>query len=461
MSTIARKHVDLIVKNGFCVTSDSAHPQIPSGSIAIEGGVIVSTGPNDLVAEQFIANDTIDANGAIVHAGFIDPHVHLTSTGFHAFGLDALALTGSTYSDLKCATDEKITSALAAAFSVAMLRKGFTFFAEAGTVFETDAMADALTACGVRALVAAPYAWDDLSVMRASAPGLIASNILDRAPANLNRSIKACEQELKRNTNPSVLVQGFVCIYGEGSASDELIVGAKTLANEHDTIFNEHLGYLTASYAVECEKFGMSGVRRLQRLNALDNLTTLTHLNAISATDAEILVAEGANAIWCPLNILQRALFLTNENQQISLFRRGVPVAIAVDTLLSFPLGSPALGASLLAEILRQPLSGSDILCMQTLHAARCLGFDSRVGSITVGKRADIVIRAMGDITQAPVALPGNLLGVSASSMPVDTVIVDGRVIMRGGRATIIDEQSVLCEAKRQRKRLLRRAGFD
>ncbi|QRM32215.1 amidohydrolase family protein [Microvirga sp. VF16] len=460
MNAGAPKSADLIIKGGCCVTSDPDQPVLASGSIAIKGGVIAAIDSDDVVAGEYIARDIVDARGAIVHAGFIEPHVHLTSAGFHGLSLDALAQSGPTYSDLKSATDDEVTAALAAAFSVAMLRKGFTCFAEAGTVFETDAMAEAVTECGVRALVAAPYAWDELSVMRASAPGLLGGGILDRAPASFERSIDACAKELKRNANPKALVRGFVCIYGEGSASDELTSAAKKLAREHRVIFNEHLGYLSASYIAEQEKFGMSGVRRLQRLDVLDNLTTLTHLNAISAADADILVTEGVNAIWCPLNVLQRALFLNNESQHIGLLRRGVPVGLAVDTFLSFPPGAQAIAASLLSGTLRQPLSGADILSMQTLDAARCLGLDEEVGSLVVGKRADIVIRAPGDITQTPVGPADNLMGMSGGSIPVDTVVIDGRIVMRDGQTTLVDERATLDQAIAQRTRLLQRAGF-
>ncbi|TIU50106.1 MAG: hypothetical protein E5W19_10255 [Mesorhizobium sp.] len=460
MGSNTPKEVDLIIKRGLCVTSDPDHPTHTSGSIAVSSGTIVAVGCDEIVATNYYSGNVIDADGAIVHAGFIDPHVHLTSAAFHAFDLDALASSGPTYVDLKCATDDDITAALSSAFAVAMLRKGYTLFSEAGTVFETDAMADAVAGCGVRALVSAPYAWDELSVMRVSSRGLIPEKMLNRAPPDFATSIEALERELGRNSDPKNLVQGFVCIYGEGCCSDELTIAAKNLARQHDTIFNQHLGYLADAYAAEYQQQGESGVRRLQRLEVLDNLTTLTHLNAISAADADIIVADGVNVIWCPLSVLQRALFVNSEVQQIGLFRRGVPVAIAVDTLLSFPLGSPAIAASLLAGALRQPLSNSDILSMQTLDAARCLGQDARLGSLSVGKKADIVVRAKGDITQSPAGIADNLLGISGATIPVDTVVIDGKIVMREGAATLVDEHTVLAKALVERQRLLQRAGF-
>lgn len=412
---VTSRTVELIVRAGNLVTSDPDLPVLAAGAIAVADGVIVAIGTDEAIQRDYKAVDVIDAKGALVHAGFIEPHLHLHSGGFHGYGLNALAQTGPAYSDLKCATDDEITAAFASAVSIAMLRKGYTLFAEPGTVFETDAMAEAIAQCGMRALVAGPYAWDELSVLRAAAPGLV-GRIVDRAPADFDRSMASIERELKRNSDPKALVRGFVCIYGESSASEELIVAAKKLARDHGVVFNEHLGYLTATYALEREKFGMSGVRRLQQLDLLDNLTTLTHLNAISAADADILVAEGVNVIWCPLNVLQRAFFLTNESQHIGLFRRGTPIGLAVDTTLSFPPGTPALAASLLSGTLQQPLSGADILSMQTLDAARCLGLDAEMGSLTVGKRADIVIREIGDITQTPAGAPDNLLGISGGT---------------------------------------------
>ncbi len=97
---------------------------------------------------------------------------------------------------------------------------------------------------------------------------------------------------------------------------------------------------------------------------------------------------------------------------------------------------------------------------MQTKLAARVLGLSDELGTLAPGKRADLVVRARGDLTQQPVADPLFLLGASSATLPVDTVVVAGRVVMRDGMATHVDEAQILAHAVAQRRALLSRIGL-
>lgn len=97
-------------------------------------------GPESEITKVFEAQQKIDAKGGIVHPGFIDSHLYLTSIAIHGLVLD---VEGSgtkfpSYAQIKCETDDEITSAFSSAAAVALLRRGFTFFWEDGTVFRLD-----------------------------------------------------------------------------------------------------------------------------------------------------------------------------------------------------------------------------------------------------------------------------------------------------------------------------------
>ena len=453
--------VDLLVTRACLVTLEGTEEVIPDGAVAISNGRIAAIGPREQICGAYAGRDCIDARGGIVHPGFIETHLHLTSIAFHGLQMDALAhSSGRGYGDIKAATTAEAESAFAAAAAIALMRKGFTLFAEPGTAFETDAVAEAVTGVGTRAMLTATYAWDDLTLLERGMPGLLSEGLRRRAPPDARRVLDQLASELKRNDNADALVRGFVGLYGEGSGSNELICAAKRLARERRAGFQQHQCYYPATTELERARHGCSPIRRLQELGVLDEATTLIHLNIIDAEDVEMLIASGASAIWCPLNSLHRGLHREWPCRHPALLKRGVPVALGVDTTLTFPLGVAGLAALLLSGSAGEALTARDVLHMQTKLAARVLGLSDELGTLAPGKRADLVVRARGDLTQQPVADPLFLLGASSATLPVDTVVVAGRVVMRDGMATHVDEAQILAHAVAQRRALLSRIGL-
>ena len=449
---------DLLVTNADLFTGDRNRPHLRPGAVAIRDGVLAAVGPEAEVLASFDAGRSIDARGAIVHPGFIDPHLHLLTIPFHGLPVDpdGRSRTMVSYASLKTETDEDAVAAFSAAAAVALLRRGFTLFVEPGTVFETDALAETVARCGTRAMVSAPYGWDDVSIFLDLMPGTITDRLLARAPARTARVVDRCAQELKRNHDRNALVRAFVCLYGEGSGSDELIGACAALARHHGAVFNQHQGYLPEYDRAEREMFGLSGVARLDRLGALGPRTALTHMNIMEPADADRVAATGTAILWSPLNALHRGLHAANRCHHPGLYKAGHTVALAVDSVVSYPLGSAALAALLLSGSVGDRLAPSDPFYMQTIDAAKSVGLDDRLGSLSVGKRADLVIRSPGDLTQTALDDLGSILGTSSSLAPVDTVIVDGRVILQGGRLSTMDEDEILATARRHRDKILR-----
>ena len=160
-----KKTVDTVIINGDIFTGDRSQPHYRPGAIAISDGVVVGVDREQEILSAYDATRKIDAQGALVHPGFIETHMHSTGMAYHGAPFSPLSGTASkvNYSSMKPATDPKITAAYTAAAACSMLQRGFTLFFEAGTVFETDVFAETMTKCGVRAMVTAPWAWDDMS----------------------------------------------------------------------------------------------------------------------------------------------------------------------------------------------------------------------------------------------------------------------------------------------------------
>ncbi|MEM8856460.1 MAG: hypothetical protein AAGD34_22390 [Pseudomonadota bacterium] len=142
-------------------------PQTPAGwlgggAIAIDGARIVDIGAGDAVMARWRGLRTLEAKGALVHAGLIEPHFHIgqyISRGLHRKFADAQR-PDLTYAAWKAAitpAEEHVGVALAA---LHLLKAGITCVVDPGTLFDTEGAAAALRAVGLRGVLAAPYVWD-------------------------------------------------------------------------------------------------------------------------------------------------------------------------------------------------------------------------------------------------------------------------------------------------------------
>ena len=187
----------------------------------------------------------LDAGGAIVHPGFIDAHLHInahTCRGFFQGDSSRGGGTGPNYADWKAALRPEDEQAAAALGCLELLRHGYTAFVEPGSAFEPDAIAAAAEATGVRCSLADPYLWDDPSLMDVIA-GLKSPSLFARVPPTRERSLELLGGQLHRNRDPDGIVHGHVALYGEGTASDELLQAAKALADREGVVLNSHLGF--------------------------------------------------------------------------------------------------------------------------------------------------------------------------------------------------------------------------
>lgn len=449
---------DLIVKNARIFTGDRDRPYL-SGAIAVRGNRIAAVGPDGEVLGRYRSGTVVDADGGMAHPGMTDTHLHLTSLLFHGFPIDSDGRSASkpSYASVKTETDDEITAAFTAAAGVALLRRGFTTFMEAGTVFETDAFAETLTGLGMRGLVSAPFGWDDVTCFQRTEPGTLNAKLLAKAPPDRGVVVDRLKRELRRNRDGDALVTGFVCLYGEGSSSDELLAEATAMAREAGVIYNQHQGFVAKWRPVERELYGRSGLRRLDELGALNGGTTLSHMNVIEPDDLELVRRRKPNIVWCPNNALHRAVHREHKCHAPGLYRDGLSVSLGLDTALVNSLGTAGIAGLLLAASLGDRLEDPDPFYMQTVDAARNMGLGDDLGTIEAGKKADIVVRSYGDITHTPLDSLGSALALSSHVIPVATVIIDGRIVVQDGRPTRCDQQVVLRRAAHQRERLLKR----
>lgn len=450
---------DLIVANGYVVTMDEGRTVHADGAIAVRGSRIVAVGPTSEVEASWKTGRRMNANGAVVHPGFIDGHYH---AGLH---LSRGSITddpnppmeeggggpGVFIRWINALTDEdEHASALMA--SVELVKNGFTGYVEAATAFAPDAVAAAAEAVGIRCSLADCMLWDIVGGEPMAAE-------ISRAPCDAARARKELGGQLKRNRNADGLVRGHVALYGLGSASVELTREAKALADREGVAFHQHQNFMPADAAYDHERFGKPALVWFAEAGLLGPNSIFTHMNALADEEVEAIVASGMGLVWHPGNVMYYGIGRDCPNRFPEMHRRGVPITFGTDVAKVWAFGELGFIAYLLSRAGGDYLPSESLLEMFTIGGARAMGLDGEVGSLEAGKRADLVIRATGLPDAQPNVAPVKQLMLVSRTKGVDTVICNGEVVLRHGALVRLDEAEVYALARQSAKRVAERAG--
>ena len=432
------------------------------GAVAISGSRIVEVGRDADLTKRFDARQTVDTGGAIVHPGFIDAHNHIVHTSCRGvFGnIHETSSSPINFADWKAGVTEADEAAATALACVEMLRSGFTMFIEPGSLFSTEAGAEAVEGVGLRALVAPLYLWDRRECFDAM-PALESPQLMARAPIDLDRSLEQLDVELHRNADPDALVRGYVFVYGVGTGSPELLQAAHACARDNNVPLHLHAGYVPEEAEIYRALNGTSQVAHLHELGVLDEHTVVVHANALDDAEEAAVRRSSCQIVWCPtaffsLGIGGRARFKMAER-----FRRGVRVSLGTDGSFDGTPGDTMQAAHFAAQTYADPISAEALLEMQTINAAAAAGLDAELGSLERGKRADVVVRSARVAEAHPDNNPAHSLALRLGAGSVDTVLVNGEVVFRGGRSTRLDELEVQRAASDSVVARANRLGID
>jgi 5-methylthioadenosine/S-adenosylhomocysteine deaminase len=234
------------------------------------------------------------------------------------------------------------------------------------------------------------------------------------------------------------------------------------LARELDLRIHTHASENPQECALVRARTGQDNVRYFHALGLTGPQTTLAHCVWLSAEERALLAQTQTVVCHCPSSNLKLA---SGVAELPELLEAGVPVALGAD-------GAPCNNnldiftemrlAALIHKPRRGPLAvpATAVLEMATLGGARALGLEKELGSIEVGKRADLVVLDLGGAHTTPAGadLAAQIV-YSARASDVRDVAIDGRVVLRQRRLITLDLDQVRAEAARQAKRLARAVG--
>jgi cytosine/adenosine deaminase-related metal-dependent hydrolase len=399
----------------------------------------------------------IDGRRFVATPGFIDGHIHITgdplTRGFirgrpedsweeRLFGWVVPLFRGQT------PKDEHIAAQCAA---LSMIRSGTTCFVEAGTVTHLDAVMDALDETGIRGRVGE---WVEGRVYDPAADQVKASNA----------AIETLRSEVERYPDSGgAKLAAWPILVGHSTNSDAVWRAAKSLADQHGLGVSAHMSPYAADPAWFLEHYGRRPLEYLADLDVLGPNVSLTHLAHIDASELDLFSASGANATHCPVAGALGAFGLSRHGLFPEMIERGVNVMLGTDGASTDILSSCRAMAGLFRDAREDIdlLPPSKLLEIATVNGASAMGLSSWIGSLEVGKKADFVLHdswlpqwggAVFDVATQ--------LAFSAPAGGVHSVWIDGVRVVEDGRATMIDEDKLLADARQAGADLVARLGL-
>lgn len=402
--------MELIIRGGHIVPGGD-RPEIPRGDILVRDGVIAEVG-SGVAAPAGCA--VVEAAGHVVTPGFVDAHRHVWQAPLRGLGADmpmsryfpeilGTALRSYTPAGARLATLLGAAEALDAGVTTIFDWSNATLTPE-----HTDAVVDAFGAAGGRAVVA-----------HTTSPSGDARRLVEAGAGRVTDG----------RVTGALAVPG-----GEYGDWDEFLTQLR---------FGRDLGVMVSMHA------GGPIVRRMHEAGLLGPDVQLVHLNQVTAGDAKLLADTGTPVVVTPT---VEAVMGHGANPYGRLVGAGVRPALGVDVVITTapdlfePMRDTLRTQRLSTGSADQPPAGS-ILAAATVDAARAVGLADRIGSIEVGKRADLLLLdGLSHLTGRERDLAGAVVSCLTPSN-VRTVLVDGAIVKRDGRLVHHDLAALRAEA--------------
>ena len=445
---------DLLVLGGRIVTMDPERRVLLGGGVAVSGERIVAVDSAAELRRRWPDVEVLDASSCVVTPGMVNAHQHCTGDALVRSCIPDDLVPGTSIFEWSVPVhgahtpdDDELTGTITALDS---LRNGVTTIVEAGTVAFPERVAAGIVAAGARGTMGT-WGWD-VEEGPFAAP---AAEVLDRQRAVLDRFPVGGQ------------VEGWVTLVGHSLASDELLAGAADLARDRGTHMTMHLSPTKSDPEVYLERHGRRPVVHLAQLGVLGEHLLLAHGVWFDDDEVDAVLDSGTAIAYCPWAYLRLGQGVTQMGRHAEMWRRGGRMALGCDATNASDqidiLRQAALAAGLAKDGKVDPtwFSAHDVLEWATIAGAQAIGMDHRIGSIEVGKLADLVVHDASSPQWSP---PGDValqLVWGTDGRSVRDVVVGGEVVVRGGRSTRVDEVALAAEAVEASKAIIHRAGID
>jgi 5-methylthioadenosine/S-adenosylhomocysteine deaminase len=449
----------LIVDIPWLITVDARRRVIRDAAIAVDGGMIVAVGKSAVLDAQYQGRRRVDARGTVATPGFIDCHLHSSfqlsrgladESNAQSFLFDRMypyeaALEGE---------DVRVSATLAAA---ELLRHGVTCFIDPGN-YHPEASVEGVMSTGIR-MVVSRSSFD----LTKSVLGILPERMIETTEVALERAAAVLER-YSGTDNPRLTASAS--FRGLNNASDDLITGLKVLADRHGTLLQTHACFSYSTHDSSLARTGQAEIERLESLGVIDERMLIVHSGWLEPQEVAILARRKPSLVCAPSSSLHNGYGNFLFGKLPELLALGVNVAVGsdhassgiVDMAQEIRLACCCYKETRINPRVMPPETGLE---MATINGARAALLAARIGSIEVGKEADVVLFDSNRPEWQPLINPVSNLVYSATGDSVRDVFVMGEQVVAGGRLTRIDEAKLFAEVPVAVNRFRRHLKFE
>lgn len=454
----------MIFDNVTILTMNPARQVVTHGAVGVKGSFITEVGKSREIVEKYPGARRIDGRGNILLPGLIDTHVHLGQCMLRGIS------EGKRYPDLtqwliklmfplQGSYTEEDGRASAALCMLEMLKSGTTGFIECllAENYGFDGIAEVAVQSGLRAALGkvvmdwSPEMRDRMGMH----PGMWQTR-----ESSIRHTLAAYDRW--NGAGDGRLQVWFGCRSAEPANNPTLFDEVGHLARSRNMGLTIHLAERDSDRVYAESQGYRSHVEFARGHGLLGPRTVLAHCGASDADDWKLLGASGTSVAHCPAN---NAAAGWRTAPVVDMLAAGVNVALGCDSTPSDGNMDVLRDLRVAAHVARAraqtPLvmPSETILELATLNGARAMGLAPEVGSIEAGKRADFIIINTDAPHLTPVWNPVAAVVFAAQGSDVDTVVVDGKILMQGRQVQTLDEGAILEDVRRRYLDVARRAG--
>ncbi|MGH1371036.1 MAG: TRZ/ATZ family hydrolase [Cellvibrionaceae bacterium] len=439
-ATAEQQLVDTLIHARWIIPVVPVDTLLNDCSIAIQDGQIIAILPTAEAKRRYSARNTQELKQHLVIPGLINVHNHAAMTLLRGYADDKPLkqwLEEHIWPAEGQWVDENFVADGAKLSAAEMIRSGTTTFSD--MYFFPEETAKVALEAGMRCQLAFPI--------------LDFPTAWGQGPDDYIHKGLALHDDYRSHPNINV-VFGPHAPY---TVSDEPLQRIATLAEEMQCPVQIHLHETQQEVDEAVEQSGERPIERLNRLGLLSPLTQCVHMTALSPNDIELLSQTGAHVVHCPESNLKLASgFCPVKDLQAA----GINVALGTDGAASNN-DQDLLGEMNTAALLAKGVSGDasavsahEALRMATLNGAKALGLEASIGSLEVGKQADITAIALDQLEQSPLYNPISALSYSNVSRQVSHVWCDGQLLLADRELKTLDAKAIQDAASQWQTRI-------
>lgn len=428
-----------LLKNALIITMNSRDEIYKKGDLIVSNDKIVDIG-NNLSEKYEKIDEVIDLEGKILMPGLVNTHVHLSQQLGRGVADDVDLLTWLTKRvwPYESSLDEEDSYISSLACNLELIKSGTTTFLEAGGQYVPQ-MVKAVEKSGMRASLTK-------SVMD------IGEGLPEKWRLGVESEMKIQRELLDKYHNTCdgrvKIWLGLRTIFNN---SKELILETKKLADEYNTGIHMHIAEIEEEVKFSKEKNGASTVSFLNNLGVLDKNLLAVHTVWLTKEEIELFKKHDVKVSHNPAAAMKVTLGFAKVPEMLQM---GIPVSIGTD-------GAPSNNRmDMMREIYLTSLihkgrtldsksvPAYEVLKMATIYGAKSALLEKEIGSLEIGKKADLIILKKDTINSLPTYdTIGNIV-YSMSSENVESSMCNGKWLMRDRKVLTIDESEIILKLK-------------